>query len=63
MWRGLIESFELWLAGAGDERNKIWSSRKITLAINKIDRDPRESLDIDATLLDGAFVYVRSKGR
>lgn len=61
MWRGLIESFELWLAGAGDQLNAIWSSRKITLAINKVDREPREPLDLDASLLDGAFVYVRQK--
>jgi hypothetical protein len=60
-WRAFIESFELWLAGAPGSLNDIWSSRTITLAVRTWDAEPRPPLDIDAALLDPAFIYVRPR--
>jgi hypothetical protein len=58
-WRGFIEAFELWLAGAPRTMNEIWSGRSLNLAVNPPDRDPRPPLERVKEFLDPAFVYVR----
>ncbi len=58
-WRGFIEAFELWLAGASGTMSEIWSGRKITLFSNPQDRAPRPPLEPRKDFLDPAFVYVR----
>jgi hypothetical protein len=60
-WRGFIEAFELWLAGAGDDFGLLWSGRTITLAGRAYDSKARAPLQVRSELLDAAFVYVGRK--
>lgn len=60
-WRAYIEAFEMWLAGAKGSLIELWSGRELCLIGKTWDGEPRGPMNIDAMLLDPAFVYVRPK--